>query len=314
MFFEIGQKLYSAFLMPAQRVSVPTEYVDIAKQVAEKIGWNTEVCGIDIEYSVSTEAQNSRVMLALSGGLDSVYLMHKLIDDGYNVTAVHIAGLNKSSSADEEISARAAAKKAGEKYAKAVYKAPRQVFPDNPFKNQLILSILLDIGVKQGIYRYAIGSDWTTPLNEAAVGYTITDSAEVNQAFWSGIKARFPQAELLFIPNDEKKYKRLEYLWDKNALQDVSSCISPHRFRAHLHKQNIEKYGVELMPGRCGSCYKCAMEYLLLVHMGKIKKDERFAEHSWNTLATSQTAHRPDLFAKNMPLEQRITNLINYGS
>lgn len=314
MFFEIGQKLYSAFLSPARRAYVPTEYVGIAKQVAEKIGWNTEVCGEDIEYSINTEAQNNRVLLALSGGLDSVYLMHKLIDDGYDVTAVHVAGLNKSSSVEEEISARAAAKKAGAKYAKAVFKAPRQVFPDNPFKNQLILSILLDIGAKQGIYRYAIGSDWTTPLSEATVGYTITDSIEVNRAFWNGIKARFPQAELLFIPNNEKKYKRLEYLYVKGALQDVSSCISPHRFRAHLHKQNIEKYGVQLMPGRCGSCFKCAMEYLLLAEMGKIKKNERFAEHSWTILATSQTAHRPDLFAKDIPLEQRITNLINYGS
>lgn len=243
-----------------------------------------------------------------------MYFMRKLIEGGYDVTAVHVAGLNKSSSKFEEQYARTAAEKAGANYVKATYNAPKQTFPDNPFKNQLILSIMLDIGVSKGISKFALGSDWTTPLSEAVAGFTITDSIEVNRAFWGGIKQRFPQAELLFIPDDVKKVHRLTYLFDNNALGEVSSCIAPFRFRQSLHEKNEQKYGLRLLPARCGSCYKCAMEYILLVHTGRIQKNAAFYEHAWDTLATSKTAHRPDLFAKGLPMEKRMENLLKYGS
>ena len=254
------------------------------------------------------------MLVALSGGLDSVYLMHRLKDEGYEVTAVHVAGLNKQSTTFEENFAQKAAEKAGVKFEKLNFKSPSQVFPDNPFKNQLILSMMLDMGIKRGLYRYAIGSDWTTPLKEAVAGFTITDSVEVYREFWNGVKQRFPQAELVFIPDNVKKYERLQYLHDKGVLNDVSSCIAPQRFRESLHIKNQQKYGVKLMDGRCGSCYKCAMEYILLAEAGKLPKDKAYYDHCWEVLATSKTAHRPDLFAKTLPFEKRLENLKNYGS
>ena len=68
------------------------------------------------------------------------------------------------------------------------------------------------------------------------------------------------------------------------------------------------------MNGRCGSCYKCAMEYILLAETGRIRKDPAFYAHCFDTLATSKTAHRPDLFAKSLPLAKRLENLKKYGS
>lgn len=314
MFFEIGGKLYEAFLHDGHRVTVPKEYVPITEQVMRKVGWHAKAIGIDVPGRVATMPENNKALVALSGGLDSVYLMHTLLDKGYDVTAVHVAGLNKSSSTFEKQAAMRSAKAAGVRCLVANFNAPRQTFPDNPFKNQLILSIMLDIGVKSGVYRFGVGSDWTTPLAEAVAGFTITDSVEVNHEYWNGIQARFPQAELLFIPDNKKKIDRLVYLHDKGVLNSVSSCVSPLRFRESLHKRNEAKYHVHLMDGRCGSCYKCAMEYILLVETGRIKMDDAFYAHCFETLATSKTAHRPDLFAKTLPLEKRLENLKKYGS
>jgi len=56
------------------------------------------------------------------------------------------------------------------------------------------------------------------------------------------------------------------------------------------------------------------MEYLLLADMGLVGYDSRYAEHCWNILATSKTAHRPDLFKRSLPLAERMDNLRNYGS
>ena len=257
---------------------------------------------------------NDEVMVALSGGLDSVDLMHDLIDKGYKVTALHVSGLNKSSGQYEARRAGEIAKAAKVKYIKANFHSPRQAFPDNPFKNQLVLGIMLDLGVKRGIYRYAVGSDWETPLNQATAGYTVTDSIEVNREYWKGVKSHFPQAELIFIDSDIKKQQRIEYLYRKNVLPLVTSCVQPLRFRDHLHKVNIERYGVDLMPGRCGSCFKCAMEWLLLADAGLIEHDAAYELHCWDVLATAKTSHRPELFGKHLPIEERLINLREYGS
>ena len=314
MFFEIAANLYEAFLHDGQRVAVPKEYIPITEQVLRKVGWHAKAYGIDCPGRVATMPENNKALVALSGGLDSVYLMHKLKEQGYDVTAVHVEGLNKSSAKFERNAAQQSARAAGVPLKVAKFKAPQQTFPDNPFKNQLVLSIMLDIGVKSGVYRFAVGSDWTTPLAEAVTGFTITDSIEVNREYWAGVKQRFPQAELLFIPDNEKKVARLAYLYDKGVLGYVSSCVAPLRFRESLHQRNQQKYHVLLLNGRCGSCYKCAMEYILLAETGRIRKDPAFYEHCFDTLATSKTAHRPDLFSKALPKEKRLENLLKYGS
>lgn len=314
MFFELAKYLYASACTEQPTATVPSEYVNIAKQVFKKIGWKTKVTGRDIDETVEPIPENNKIMVGLSGGLDSVYLMHKLKDEGYDVTAFHVAGLNRNSANYETEAATAAAKQAHVPIIFISFKSPKQAFPDNPYKNQLILSIALDKGIKRGIYRYAVGSDWTTPLSEAVVGFTITDSVEVYREYWNGVKQRFPQAELIFIPDNEKKITRLKYLFERGALENVSSCISPFRFRASLHATNESKYNIRLMPGRCGSCYKCSMEYILLVEEGLISKNEAYYRHCWDILADSKIAHRPDLFAKNLPFEKRLENLKNYGS
>ena len=314
MFFNIGSMLYKAFVKPQPVATVPREYMGIAGKVAQKVGWDMRFAPVDIPGRVAHVPENKKVMVGLSGGLDSVYCMRKLIEQGYEVTGVHIAGLNREYAKQEEQAARTSAAMAGARYMKFTVYPPKQAFPDNPWKNQLILSIMLENGAKNGIYRYAIGSDWTTPLSEAVTGFTITDSIEVNREYWAGVKQRFPQAELIFIPDNVKKYDRLLYLYDCGALEAVSSCVAPNRFRASLHEKNETKYGIHLYPGRCGSCYKCAMEYILLVEGGRVEKNAAFYEHAWDTLATSKTAHRPDLFAKKLPFERRLRNLLDYGS
>lgn len=315
-FYDLGEMLYKAFLRERPVLYVPEEYIEIAQTVARKLKWNSEVRGQALRTQKVRFLENRKIILGLSGGLDSVYLMNRLVDEGYEVTAVYIEGLNRQSTGYELAAAQVEALLAGVKLGSIVFHAPKQEFPDNPFKNQLILSILLDIGTRKGIYRYGLGSDWETPLKDAAVGFTITDSREVNESFWAGIKARLPEAELVFI-GQEKKGERLTYLYKKNPqiVENISSCISPQRFRRHLHDMNAEKYGADIiLRGRCGSCYKCAMEYLLLMDAGLLRRDEGYTAHAWDVLATSKTSHRPDLFAKSVPLKKRWENLREYGS
>jgi len=315
-FFDMGIMLYAAFLHEKPLIRVPDDYVNISEAVVKKIGWKSKVSGVNYKFTIGDIKENKKVMIGLSGGLDSVYFMHRLIDDGYDVTAVYVDGLNKSSAKIEAKQAKKIAREAQANFLNIKMKVPSQTFPDNPFKNQLILSTMLNLGIKKGIYRYALGCDWTSPLRDAITGYTITDSEEVNKYFWEGVKKHFPQAELMFIDVEDKKYKRFDWLYKNhyNSLVNVSSCVSPLRFREHLHKKNISKYNVNLLQGRCGSCYKCAIEYILLVETRHIKKNARFYDHCWDILNTSKTYDRPDWFAAKLPLEKRLENLLDIGS
>ena len=132
-FFNSGNMLYSAFLQEKPVAVVPCGCVDIAQAVVKKLNWATQIRGQAVAFNVKPIPENDRVMIALSGGLDSVYFMHKLKDAGYDVTAVHVNGLNKSSAAVEAEEAKKIADAAGVKFINANYKAPKQVFPDNPF-------------------------------------------------------------------------------------------------------------------------------------------------------------------------------------
>lgn len=314
-FLDMGIMLYTAFLHEKPLIQVPDDYVNISKKVIKKINWKTNVKGVNYQFTIDKIKANKKVMIGISGGVDSIYLMHRLIDDGYDVTAVYVDGLNKSSAKIEARQAKKIAREAKVNFLNIKTKVPSQTFPDNPFKNQLILSIMLSLGIKQGFYRYAQGSDWTSPLSVSVTGYTITDSIEVNKYFWEGVKKHFPQAELLFLNEKEKKYKIYDYLYKNhyNSLLNVSSCVSPLRFREHLHKKNMSKYNVNLFQGRCGSCHKCAKEYILLVETRHIKKNDKFYDHCWNILNTSKTCEKPEHYSAKLSLEKRLEHLLNVG-
>ena len=98
-----------------------------------------------------------------------------------------------------------------------------------------------------------------------------------------------------------------------NVLNDIYSCISPHRFNASLREHNEKKYNVKLLNGRCGSCFKCCMEAILLAELNYYDKNSEFINHCWDILAKSKNSHRKDLFDKKKPLQERYNNIINYG-
>lgn len=308
-------EMYAAFCgEPRESVYVPDGFEPLMLLLYERLGYpepHIMTRGLHL-----AQPSGGGVVVGFSGGLDSAYMALSLMDAGNDVTLYHVTGLNKAYP-DEDVSARAFAREAGMRLVECRVKhVGKERYIDNPLKNQLILALMADWGLPKGVPSYALGSDWCTGISDCEVGYTITDSIEVNRAFQEGTLRHVSDYKLVFIDGDVKKAQRLEYIIENHptCLPHVSSCISPHRFKGKLHNGNIEKYGVELLDGRCGSCFKCCMEWLLMRKMGAVRQNAAYEAHCWDVLAHGTHSHRKDLFGDAVPMAQREVNLMEYGS
>lgn len=311
--------MYNVFCAdePRQAIKVPQGFEPMMALLYERHGLPAPTIST---YPISLQIRDipawQSVMVGFSGGLDSAYMALHLKDLGFSVTLYHVTGLNKAFP-DEDASAKAFAQAAGMDLVECrVRHLQQQRYIDNPLKNQLIMALMADYGLPRGITEYAMGADWCSGIDECEIGYTITDSREVNEAFRDAMAMLVPCYELIFIDSEVKKAQRLDYIASRHTdcLPYVCSCISPHRFKRHLHDTNVRKYGVDLMPNRCGSCFKCCMEWLLLKELGHVAPDAAYEAHCWDVLANGKNSHRKDLFGPKVPMEQRKRNLLAYGS
>lgn len=103
------------------------------------------------------------------------------------------------------------------------------------------------------------------PGTSANIRCGLSDNPDVIEPGFAAIEAIAPGLQMIRagLPNDTAS---LAEVWAScpDALPVLSSCMAGARFKGSLARGNREKFGVDLMPGRCGSCYKCAMEQIVL--------------------------------------------------
>ena len=189
----------------------------------------------------------------------------------------------------------------------------KDYFPDNPFKNELILCALTEIGYNLNIKNIMLGATGTYHIENSKIGINVTDTIENYNTFISGLKKYYNNVNLFFLEKNLTKNKMIEYIikYHKDSLEDIYSCISPNRFVKMLHNNNESKYNIKLLKDRCGSCYKCCMEYILLYENGYYSNKE-FLNHCYEILAKSKNSHSPQLFNLKIPYEQRRKNVLGY--
>lgn len=266
-----------------------------------------------------TVEDNNNVAILFSGGLDSCTLALKLRDKGYNVTLFHVLGVNPYTLNNEAIYSAKFAKAAGFDYVEASYKEiDKREWNEHPLKNQFMLAMLIDYAIENNISRLGLGIDWdeTTDLNDAILGVDETDAIEVNKLFWQGVN-QYINLQLEVCPTDMKRVDRIKYLFDNNLLQYVYSCVMTHRFHDSLHDQNESKYGVKLLPGRCGSCNKCAREAILLRYLGihfTTPASDDYINHCWKVLHENKFSPQREKYDPKIPYEQRLKTLLEEGS
>lgn len=211
---------------------------------------------------------DNRVLIALSGGKDSLASALKLQQQGYEVEFYHVLGINRSYTNEWKASKRIANKLGREIGFAKVIQEGRGDFAENPTKNALILAMMVDYGLRKGITKYSMGSALDGTLDTLNKMNSLSDAVELYQMLEEYYQTYIPAFKLLNTIQNEKESYQVILEADADLLKYTSSCMAPYRFQKNLRRQNSAKYGMLFTKGCGASCYKCAHELLTLDKAG----------------------------------------------
>ncbi len=238
-------------------------------------------------------------MLGFSGGKDSVAMAIKLMNEGKKVTAFHVQNLNKSCTDEKQASIDTCRLLGIPLVIKAVKTHGPTTRLESPVKNLLVLAMMLDHGGTTGIQNYAVGTQVDRPNGTDGFSSDMDFSDAPDVLFiGSELFRQVPEFTLraaeLGDTNIDMYYSIKLVLSHKNGwklLEASRSCMTQFRFKKMRKIANEKKYKVKLLPGRCGSCWKCCVEYVILDAMGKVKKNNAFLKKCWDFIHSKKLTH-----------------------
>lgn len=233
-----------------------------------------------IEFPTNSE---DRVIVCVSGGKDSTATVKYYIDNGYKVDLLHIRGLNKCYP-DEYKAVRRIAEYFGVPLHEWNVKLHgNHMYTEHPLKNYIMVNVAIHLALEIGVSKIAVGDFATASLDDNRFDISGGDCYELWEIYNNIIGEIIPGFELqqpLFNVEDSLT----TFLNDKELLELCQSCIGTFRFREHKHGLMIKKYGVNLMPHRCGCCWKCALEYLYYTDHDVLEFNEGYYKHCLEVL------------------------------
>ena len=253
---------------------------------------------------------NGTILLAFSGGLDSVYQALRLKETGKKVVLFHVKNMNFYTNGQEYKAAKIFAEYKNFDFVEASVtpiknSEYKKVWKENPAKNELFFCMMLDYILENGGNKFSSGDDLNLTLKNAVPDTNLSDAKEVTLSFMNEIKG----VEFIPIPKVNKA-DRIKYLAENNCLDYYYSCVTAGRLVRYLHDKAEQKFNIKLDYWDCGAaCRKCAFHSLLKHYYLEEEFPDEYINKCWDTI--SKGADNV-FFDKSIPLEQRIKNLIEY--
>lgn len=215
---------------------------------------------------INIPVNDKQILLAFSGGKDSVAHAAYLVDHGFDTTLFFVRNANRAYPHEYQVAQNIASMlncgfvEDTLRYKGSVSKA------ESPVKNHVILSLMIDYMQRNNVTKCACGTYLEDTLQKTSTFFGLSDAYEFYLAFEKAIRATFPNFH--WICWFKSEVHALAYLVNKHPelITEYQSCLLPDRYRPRVKAANERKHNITLMPNRCGSCWKCAQEYLIL-HM-----------------------------------------------
>lgn len=219
------------------------------------------------------------IIVCFSGGKDSVATVLYYQKRGYSVIAYHLKGINQTYK-DEWKTAQLLAQKLNCKYIQEeIHLSGKHEWVEHPIKNYIIASMALQWGIRNNFsIKIAFGNYSTSYLDDDPFDVCGGDDIEMWKAYEKIIRQIIPRFHM-FIPleNIQTSFTLIEK--QPELFIHIQSCIGPFRYREYLHNNNEKKYKIKLLPHRCGSCWKCAVEYIYLSDHNILEYSVAFYKH-----------------------------------
>lgn len=227
---------------------------------------------------------SKNMIVCFSGGKDSTATALHYKKRGYNVYLYHVKGINKSYP-DEWKQAQKIAEYLDMPLYIDEYKMEGKLdIPDHPMKNMIIANGALHYGIANNIgIKIAPGNYQTSYLDDNPFYYSGDDCVEMWVEYEYILQKTIPKFKIyLGLENVKSTINLLSK--DLKLMELCLSCVGAQRFRA-WNKQRIEsKYSIKLLENRCGTCWKCCLEYIYLCDMGQLEYNKDYYKHCLRVL------------------------------
>lgn len=237
---------------------------------------------------IKAKVDGRKAVVCFSGGKDSTAVIARLKATGHDVTAYYVAGANTKSLTGEMLQCERVADLLGVPLAVGRLETTGPYPPgENKLKNQMILAMAIDYGIERGAGLYACGNcmeDWLHVGHEAEAkdagtrDWTFTDTMDLFVAAKQVFEELVPGITVAIDLLPTKAHSFFYAVDHAPAtLLHSGGCVLPPFRRPNPRKANIRKYGeAVLLPGQCGSCYKCCCEYIFYAKLGGLPMQEDF--------------------------------------
>lgn len=249
----------------------------------------------ELEPKMFGDENIKHCIVCFSGGKDSTAAALTMREKGYDVQLYYVQGINKSYPNELQVATNIARWLGMQLIVEKVTLVGKTTFHDNPVKNQLIASMALDYGLESGFSTTIVFGDFTEDnIYNSSFLEAWSDTQEMWSAHNTFVRQYVPSYKIV-IPF--KNYlETMDVMEIEPALmQMVQGCVLPHRFRENAKKNNEKKYNVSLLPNRCGSCWKCCVEYIHYADKGVVPYNTAFYLHCLNFLADKMDVLHPNI-------------------
>lgn len=227
-----------------------------------------------------TAAKRKKVItVCFSGGKDSLATALYYEKKGYVVFLYHLHGINKTYK-DEDKAAKQLAQKAElPLHIEDITLTGNQDWVEHPMKNMIIANQALQWSITQGYGTdIAFGNFSTSTLLEDPFDVCGGDCREMWQAYEEIIDNIIPGFHI-HTPLENFQSTIDILLEHKDLIHYTQSCIGPYRYREYLRTNNMSKYKIQLPAHRCGSCWKCCLEYIIFCDNDVYEYNEKYYKH-----------------------------------
>lgn len=260
-------------------IQYPSQFEDIW-ELFSGFGYDFDCDFTDMTFPTVEVGNNSDiVVVCVSGGKDSFATALYYKEQGYDVKLFHLLGINKCYP-DEHRAVEQGAKYLGlPLFEEFVKLTGSHQYVEHPLKNWILANAALSYAVNVwDTSAVAFGNFNTGYLIDNKFEVCGGDTVDLWNMYNKIIQTVIPDFEVLLPISDISESLKVVGQ-DRKLLEISQSCIGTYRFREYKGNLVRKKYGVDLLPHRCGSCWKCAVEYLYYVEHGIFDMNEPYYKH-----------------------------------